>query len=120
MVISNESGCGGAALSRRNYGESIEAITNRFPHWFCPKLATFASRENELPCDQHSLLAMIAPRPLYVASAKNDRWADPRGEFLAAVAAKTCLQTLQPSRARHSSNAACEHIDWKNNRLPYS
>lgn len=88
VVIANESGQGGAALARRRYGETVAVSTALSGSWYCENYRQYGGRETELPIDAHLLFAAIAPRPAYVASAEQDRWADPRGEFLAAVHAE--------------------------------
>lgn len=94
MVISNDSGCSGAALARGMTGETLRKINTTFPHWFCTTYKTYIDRPEALPLDQHMLLALIAPRLLYVASASEDSNADPASEFRACVAASPAFTLL--------------------------
>jgi hypothetical protein len=87
LVISNESGAGGAKLFHYTGGESIVRICNKFPHWFCGNFKKFVGQDSILPFDQHMVISLIAPRPVYVASAKDDANSNPEAEFWGAKAA---------------------------------
>jgi pimeloyl-ACP methyl ester carboxylesterase len=83
MVVANESGAGGAAIARRRLGETVARLNSSFPHWYCTNYRKYNNREDSLPVDAHELLALIAPRNLYIDAASEDLWGDPKGCYLA-------------------------------------
>ena len=95
MVLSSCSGRGGAPPWRRNYGETIQSMSRTFPYWFCPNLFKYVDQVDKLPVDSDELIALLAPRPVYITSAQEDQWADPHGMFMAAVAAGPVYQLLK-------------------------
>ena len=128
MVISNEAGCGGSSLSRRRIGETIYEINRGFPHWFCTNFGIYNNNEDALPVDFHMLMALTAPRLLYIASAENDLWGDPHGQYLGLLNAvpaynlfnvKSSLNEAMPALNTpvKSGNIAYHIRDGKHNML---
>jgi hypothetical protein len=102
LVIASCSGEGGAALSRRNYGETIAHLVapGRFPYQFAINYQKYAQHVDDMPMDAHMLVALIAPRPLLLQTGSTDYWSDPKGEFLAAVNAGPVYKRLPSNLKR--------------------
>lgn len=94
MVIASCSGEGGAALSRRNYGETIKHLSVRYGYQFAENYAKYGDHVDKFPVDANLLVALIAPRPLLLQTGDKDLWSDPKGEFLSAVAAGPVYKLL--------------------------
>lgn len=111
LVMSQNSGCAGAALWRRNFGENLKYMSC-FPHWLCDNAKKYIGREGDLPVDQHMLIACIAPRPVYIMSGINDMWADNMGEYISAYNATPVYELFglkgQSSKERPKVNEPAE------------
>lgn len=121
MVIASISGEGGAALSRRKYGETVQHITDpsRYMYQFAPNYHAYASRLNELPFDAHALVALMAPRPLLLQTGSTDYWSDPKGEFLSAIAAAPVYGLYNEKGPQSTSMPAAGDTSLGMNRLGY-
>ena len=102
LVVSAQSGCAGAALWRRRSGETLKKMVTRFPYWLSRNAWNFIEQEDDLPVDQHMLIALMAPRPVYIASGEADTWADPRGEYLSGYHAGPAFE-LYGEKGLHSA-----------------
>ena len=109
IVVSNNSGETGAALSKRIYGETIELINKVNPHWCITKYKSYNSAADKLPVDQHMLIALAAPRPIYIASAVLDKPADPNGEFLSGKFAGTVYSLYGKTGVGVEQQPAVDH-----------
>lgn len=94
-VLSNNSGCCGDAVFRDKAGERVADICGSCPYWFCKNFQSYVNREHDMPFDQHFLLALAAPRKLYVSAAVEDSWADPMSQFLSCCAVGEIYQLYQ-------------------------
>ncbi len=92
IVFSGQSGCGGVVIVRRGYGETVRSINGYAPHWFCDNFKTYGNRVNELPVDWHMLVALMAPRPVFINTGEQNFWSDPHGSFLSAKHAEDVYQ----------------------------
>lgn len=96
MVVSSCSGSSGASLARRKYGETVSLINKQFGYWFNDNYKNYSNDVNALPVDQHMLIGLIAPRPVYTTNAVEDRWADPVGSYLSVVNALPAYRLYNP------------------------
>ena len=119
-VISNDSGCSGAAVTRGKGGENIASIITNFPHWFCPRYKKYASNEDALPYDQHFLLAASLPRHVLIGSAEKDHWADPKSEFISAyLAGEVCEKIYGVPGLVHGGKTPIEPCVLNEGRIHY-
>lgn len=118
MICCNEAGCGGSALAHRRFGETITTITKSFPHWFCSNYKQYGGHENEMPFDMHELMALIAPRPLYITAASDDLWGDPKGQYLSLYYAQPVYQ-LYDKKINLSESMPPLNIPVRSKQLAY-
>ncbi len=118
MVCSNEAGCGGASLARRRFGETVSQINKSYPHWFCSNYKNYNNNEDAMPIDMHQLMALIAPRALYVAAASDDLWGDPKGQYLALYHSLTAFQLYQ-KETRLPENMPALNISTHSGHVAY-
>lgn len=111
LVVPNNPGDGGPTIVRRRFGNTIEVMTRRNPHWFTAKYATYAHRENSMPIDQHMLVALVAPRGYHSGDGSEDLWHDPRGSWISLVEASKVWSLYGAAKALH------DPMPWVNDLL---